>query len=120
MFFQEKKEEFAIWAVDKLNEDYPRKTLWIFFAAGFAGNLISWLTPLLIPDFIANATGLAINIESRVGVYLMIVPLSCVALMAFSLIRIVSPTKGCRLTPRTKCSFIMPTILPRIAIEASS
>ena len=93
MFFQEKKEELATWAIDKLHENYSRKALWRFFAVGFVGNVVSWLTPLLIPDFIADATGLAISIEGRIAMYLMVIPLSSAGLMAFSLIRIISPTK---------------------------
>jgi len=93
MFFQEKKEQLAIWAESKLSQEYAKRTLWRLFAVAMAGNLISWVIPLILPEVAAEPTGMAINIEGRVGMYLMLVPLVCGSLITYSLVRIFFPTK---------------------------
>jgi hypothetical protein len=91
MFFQEKKEELAIWATDKLNQDYPKRKLWIVVGVSFIGNLLSWFVPLMAPAFLAEPAGVAISIESRIGVYLLVIPLASVTVMTFSLIKLYFP-----------------------------
>ncbi len=102
MFFQEKKEQLAIWAESKLAGDYPKKTFWRIFGVAAFGNLVSYIVPLVTPEFLAEPTGILINIEGRIGMYLMLIPLLCGCLMTYSLIRIFFPPMT---TPTSKAEF---------------
>lgn len=88
MFFQEKKEQLAFWAEKKLAHEYSKKTLWRFFSFAMFGNIICYLVPLITPQFLAEPTGTLINIEGRIGMYLLLVPFLCGTLMTNSVIKI--------------------------------
>lgn len=86
--FDNEKENLLYWVSTKLDQNYQRKTLVKLFAVGLIGNLLSWLTAFFAPKFIRNVVSTLVDIEGKIGMYLLIIPFSFAFLMTFSICKL--------------------------------
>jgi len=86
--FDEEKEKILNWLSTKLEQDYQRKTLAKLFAVGVVGNILSWLIAFYTPSIIGKFIATLVNIEGKIGYYLLIVPFSFAFLMSLSICKL--------------------------------